>query len=141
MTTATPPWVDAARSVLGTHEIAGAQDNPFVVSCLAGVGLPHQHDETAWCAAFVQWALKQTGVAGTGRANARSYLTWGVALDAPKLGAVCVFSRPPDPAHGHVAFYMGEHDGMVSVLGGNQRNAVCVADYPRSRLIAMRWPV
>lgn len=135
-----PAWMAAARSKLGEHELAGDADNPFIVACLAAVGLPHQHDETAWCSAFANWAMRSVGMTATGRANARSWLQWGEPLPKPIIGAVCVFSRPPDPSHGHVGFYAGETEDSVLVLGGNEDNRVEIKPYPKARLIGYRWP-
>ena len=51
-----------------------------------------------------------------------------------------VLSRPPDPAQGHVGFYIGETPANLLLLGGNQHNAVSVAPFPKSRVIGLRWP-
>ncbi|WP_296205062.1 glycosyl hydrolase 108 family protein, partial [uncultured Hyphomicrobium sp.] len=71
---------------------------------------------------------------------ARSYLAWGEALAEPRMGAVAVFSRGSDPALGHVGFWLGESDGDVVLLGGNQGNQVSVVRYSKERLIGLRWP-
>ncbi|MCK9912991.1 hypothetical protein MXD81_27815, partial [Microbacteriaceae bacterium K1510] len=62
---------------------------------------------------------------------ARSYLQWGEALGEARFGAIAVLSRGSDPAAGHVGFLVGETQGHVVLLGGNQGDAVGVAAYPR----------
>lgn len=136
-----PPWLDKAVTKLGQHEIAGGADNSFIVECLRRVGLPHEHDETAWCSAFMNWCMEESGHRGTGRANARSWLAWGKSLAAPELGCVVVFSRPPKPAEGHVGLFLADLGSWIVVLGGNQDNQVGVKCYPKDHFLGYRWPV
>lgn len=95
---------------------------------------------TAWCAAFVNSTLQQAGMQGTGKLNARSYLDWGQAVDAPERGDIAVFSRgDPNGWQGHVGFFDGyNEDGTIRVLGGNQGNAVSVASYSPNALLGFR---
>jgi len=139
-----PAWLTIAQGELGVHELPGSTDNPRVLEYLATVGMRHEHDECPWCSAFVNWCLVTAGFAGTHRPNARSWLNYGLPLSlfGPEIGSVAVFSRPPDPAHGHVAFFLA-FSGSEGVLvrGGNQGNRVCDAIYPRERLLGFRRPV
>ena len=95
---------------------------------------------TAWCAAFVNSTLQQTGVQGTGSNMARSFLDWGQSVDQPQEGDLAVFSRgDPNGPYGHVGFFKGYDDqGNVLVLGGNQGDAVSIASYPRESLLGFR---
>ena len=61
-------------------------------------------------------------------------------LDEGRFGAVAVLSRGSDPSAGHVGFLLGETDGHVLLLGGNQGDAVSVAAFPKTRLLGFRWP-
>jgi uncharacterized protein (TIGR02594 family) len=99
-----------------------------------------KNDEVAWCAAFCGACLERAGLASTRSLMARSYLKWGDALSEPRAGAIAVFSRGTNPAEGHVGFWLGETEDAVVLLGGNQGNAVSVARYAKSRLLALRWP-
>lgn len=96
--------------------------------------------EFAWCDAFAGAMLERSGQRSTRSLRARSYLVWGDALDAPRTGCVAVLSRGANTALGHVGFVVGETDGGLVLLGGNQRNAVTVQVFPRSRLLGFRWP-
>ena len=71
---------------------------------------------------------------------ARSYLTYGTAISAPRLGAIAIFARGSDPSLGHVAFVVGETPDALLVLGGNQSHAVSVIAMPRDHLLGLRWP-
>lgn len=139
-----PIWMLRARREIGVKEMPGLKDHPRIVEYLAAtrIGPRFHHDETPWCAAFVSWVLEGSGINSTKSAAARSYLKWGQELSTPRRGAVVVFSRPTadNPGSGHVAFYVGEEDGNVLALGGNQRNAVSVWPYPKSRVLSYRWP-
>ena len=137
-----PPWMAYAKGKIGVHELAGSQDNAYIVQILRACGLSDQHDETAWCSAFLNDCMAVGAhVAGTGRANARSWLHWGQEIATPRYGCVVVLSRPPDPAHGHVGLYAGEHGAVIEILGGNENNQVMIKDYPRDRLLSYRWPI
>jgi uncharacterized protein (TIGR02594 family) len=89
--------------------------------------------------------MREAKIKGSGHANARSWLRWGEPLLQPKLGCVVVFSRPPNEASGHVAFFCGVVEKKSGandflVLGGNQGNQVCVTSYAKARLLGFRWP-
>lgn len=142
-----PAWLDLARRELGVKEAAGAADNPRVLQYLAAgssdPGLTSQ-DETPWCAGFIGWCLRGSGwgLAGSGSLVAKSYKAYGRDVSAdPPVGAIAVFDRPPNPASGHVAFFLRfVNSAVVEVLGGNQSDAVTIQRYQRSQLIALRWP-
>lgn len=95
---------------------------------------------TAWCAAFVNATLNQSGAQGTNKLNARSYLDWGTPVDEPQRGDVAVFSRgDPNGWQGHVGFFDGYNDdGTIRVLGGNQKDAVSIASYDANSLLGFR---
>lgn len=97
---------------------------------------------TAWCAAFVNGVLGASGSKGTGKLNARSFLSWGQPVDEPQQGDVVVFSRGNSSWQGHVGFYMGTEvrngETYIKVLGGNQSNKVKESYYPASRLLGYR---
>jgi uncharacterized protein (TIGR02594 family) len=136
-----PPWLAAAWRELGQTEIAGKADNARIVGYFRDAG--HSavaDDETAWCAAFAGAMLERSGHRSTRSLRARSYLVWGDLLEAPRTGCVAVLSRGSNVALGHVGFVVGETDSGLVLLGGNQRNAVTVQVFARSRLLGFRWP-
>lgn len=134
-------WLTEAWREFGQAERSGASDNPRIVALFRDAGHGDvERDEVAWCAAFCGACLERAGLASTRSLMARSYLEWGDAIAEPRAGAVAVFSRGTNPAEGHVGFWLGETDDSVVLLGGNQGNAVSVARYAKSRLLALRWP-
>jgi uncharacterized protein (TIGR02594 family) len=138
------PWMEYAFQELDTREVAGRRDNPRIQEYLATVNLGRAHDETPWCSAFANWCMRQAQIQGTGRANARSWLTWGeanVCLATPCFGAVTILWRgQPRGWQGHVAFFVGPWQGRISLLGGNQGNSVSIREYDPDRLLGYRWP-
>jgi uncharacterized protein (TIGR02594 family) len=134
-------WLKEAWREFGQAERLGASDNPRILALFRDAGHASvAHDETAWCAAFCGACLERARITSTRSLMARSYLQWGTAIEEPRWGAIAVFSRGTDPAEGHVGFWLGETEESVVLLGGNQGNAVSVARYAKSRLLALRWP-
>jgi uncharacterized protein (TIGR02594 family) len=135
------PWLKEAWRELGEAEHAGMRENPRIVAMFREVGhVDIRRDEVAWCAAFCGACLERAGIGSTRSLLARSYLKWGASLIAPRIGAIAVLTRGSDPGQGHVGFWLGETDEDVVLLGGNQADAVSVARFPKSRLLALRWP-
>jgi len=135
-------WFDIAMKELGTSEIAGSGDNPRIVEYLRSTTLCGDlasNDETAWCSAFVNFCVEKAGFAGTDSASARSWLNRGRKTDTPVTGCIAVFKRGAPPS-GHVAFFVSENGDQIKVLGGNQSDRVCFAQYPKDRLLGYRVP-
>jgi len=134
-----------ARSYLGTKEIKGSADNPKVMEMYRTVGHDWvEHDEVAWCAAFVGHCLEKAGVSSTRKLNARSYLTWGEkvpGIEQAREGDVVIFTRGSSTTQGHVAFFLKATGSQIEVLGGNQSDGVTVARYAKSRLLGIRRPL
>lgn len=96
-------------------------------------------DETAWCAAFVNWCFWKAGLKVPGTLAARSFLSVGKRTHSPKLGDLVVFWRgTKDGALGHVAFFIRESPYGIWVLGGNQSNAVNIALFPKEQVLEYR---
>jgi hypothetical protein len=80
---------------------------------------------------------------GTGSLAARSWLSWGRAVDLRKTiprGAVLIFRRGSSSWQGHVCLCLEDRDGSLTVIGGNQSDGVTIACYRRAALIGARWP-
>jgi len=136
-----PRWYKIAAQELGVSEIKGKKHNPKIVAYHQATSLKAKDDETSWCSSFVNWCFKEAGIFGTNKANARSWLDWGLTLEKPKIGCVVVFWRGSLKGwQGHVAFYVKESETHIYVLGGNQSDKVSIAKYPKERLLGYRWP-
>lgn len=138
-----PPWYRLARDEIGVREVPGSGNNQRIIGYAkdAGVAGIVNADAVPWCAAFVGAMLKRCKEEASGKANAKSYLNWGIGLRSPVLGCIVVLNRPPVSWQGHVGFYVGRPSaGKIRILGGNQADMVCEADYDAKRLNQYRWP-
>lgn len=136
-----PPWLAAAWAAFGVSEAPGSANANDVLAYYSEAGHGEIKDDSVpWCAAFLGAMLKRSGITGTGSLLARSYLTWGEAADTARAGAVAVLSRGDDPNAGHVGFLLGQAQGRVFLLGGNQTNKVSVEAFDAHRVLGYRWP-
>lgn len=132
-------WLVVAEQELGQAEIVGTKHNPRIIEYHSTTKLKSVADEVPWCAAFVNWCLKQSGFEGTNSAAALSFLRWGEPCTFTK-GAIVVFRRGTKSWQGHVGFAVDENFLAVKVLGGNQGNAVSYKWYMKKDLLGYRWP-
>jgi uncharacterized protein (TIGR02594 family) len=139
------PWLDLMLADLGTKELAGKdKNNPKILGFFADCG--HKEvvtDETAWCAATVGSCLARAGFPlppTNVNLMARSYLTYGVALDAPKVGCIGIWPRG-DSWQGHVGIVTKVNKTSVTIIAGNQGNAISYGVYAIKTALGWRWPV
>lgn len=133
--------INKALSEYGVKEIVGSKDNLRIVKYFNDIGFDGAKlkDETAWCSAFANWVAKTSGYEYSGALTARSWLRTGTSTASPTIGDIVVFWREsPKSWKGHVGFFIKETKRFVYVLGGNQRNMVCVKAYPKYRLLDYR---
>jgi uncharacterized protein (TIGR02594 family) len=138
-----PPWLEVAKGELGVAEVPGARSNDRIIEYFAHTRLGGNaiNDSTAWCSAFVNFVMDTAGYRGTHRANARSWLGWGVKLEEPCVGAITVLWRGhPGSPQGHVGFLTAVLPNRVVLLGGNQDNRVGYHEYGIGRVLSYRWP-
>lgn len=136
-----PDWMIIATAETGVRTFPHGQSNPRIGEYHALTNIRGYDDKASWCSSFVNWALAQAGIRGTGSALARSWLTWGEPLNEPVPGCIAVLSRE-DPAgwKGHVGFFLRRDADNVYLLGGNQLEEVREHFYPRSAVLGYRWP-
>ena len=140
---AAAPWMTIARAELGVRAGPPGASNPRITAYHAHTNIAGYDDRASWCSSFADWALRRTGLAGTGSALARSWLEWGRPLDAPRPGCIVVLWRD-DPASwkGHVGFFVRIAGEEIVLLGGNQREQeVCGHAYPLASVLGYRWPL
>lgn len=136
-----PAWLEIAFKEENVAEIPGDKDNQRIKEYRKPSGHSEQSDPVSWCADFVGWCLTQAGLNATGSQAARSYLQWGQEIQKPVVGCVTVLWRESrDSWKGHVGFYVGESPTHVLLFGGNQGDKVCLAEYPKERVLSYRWP-
>ncbi len=125
-----------------TEDVRKTKHHPRILQYFKEIGHHWvRTDETAWCAAFVNYIAQKAGMETSGKLHARSWLTVGTPITNPQLGDVVIFWRSsPKSWKGHVGFYINQsEDGKwIYVLGGNQQNQVNIKAYPSSRLLGYR---
>jgi uncharacterized protein (TIGR02594 family) len=113
--------------------------NPLIVNFFTATKTVPEGDETAWCAAFVNWCFKQAGRGvATDNASSGSFRTFGSVTSKPSAGDIVVFERThpktEDERHqGHVGFFVKDYGAEVEVLGGNQ-----IVGHEKSHMICLR---
>ncbi|QWV98221.1 TIGR02594 family protein [Geomonas nitrogeniifigens] len=132
-------WIKIAAAEIGQKEIPRTSANPRILLYHSTTSLRATSDEVAWCSAFVNWCLRQVGIAGTDSAAATSWLHWGL-ISAPRLGAISVVRKVT--GENHVAFYISETSDYYKLLGGNQGDQVRISKYYKSHWLTQghRWP-
>lgn len=147
------PWMAIGGSLQGMAEVPGPKTAGFIAAMLKGLHAWWGDDETPWCGVFVAHCLQAAGLplakewwrARGWQGYGRSFPLSTSSRDIP-YGALVVLDRPPRPRDGHVGFFAGRversdwRNGGVSLLGGNQGNAVRYASFPRDRVVYWAWP-
>lgn len=152
-----PSWMAIAQREVGVIEFKGQKHNPRIVEYLrsttnADLGDAYRaKDETAWCAAFVNWCLLKAGLPAKRDALARRWIDYGYAVeedDAP-YGAITIIrsAKKNDLATGsttgyHIGFLHDLNKSRVTLLGGNQSDSVKLSAFNRNAymVVATRWP-
>jgi uncharacterized protein (TIGR02594 family) len=129
-----------ALNEYGTKEIKGILHNTEVLKYFKDIGQKQiKDDETAWCAAFVNWVLMKAHKMTTGSLMARSFLKYGIKTKTPEIGDVVVLWRiSPTSPYGHVGFFIKETKDKIYILGGNQSDEVNITAFPKSQLLSYR---
>ena len=132
--------LEIALKEYGKIDIPGNKSNPEVLKYFSEAGFGWvQDDDTAWCAAFLNWVLLRSGLQGSGSLLARSFLNIGFETKEPKLGDIAVFWRINiNSIFGHCGLYIAENEKGIFVLGGNEDGQVKIKAYPKWQLLAYR---
>lgn len=127
----------------------GAHWNPVLIGFYQHTSMSNKQifaggDTTAWCAAFMNWCLLQSGYKPTASNSAMSgaYRDYGNARkpgETAVAGDIIVFKRIDDPAegnagHGHVTIFLAEDSFGYDVLGGNQKAGKKYSSVNKSRI-------
>jgi uncharacterized protein (TIGR02594 family) len=142
-----PAWLKAAFSKLGLKEISGPRHERQIIAMYEACGHNVTNDETAWCAAFVGWCLREAGLPNTRSLMARSYVKYGRKLDHRRIvprGSIAVWPRGKPPS-GHVNFVLSDNGTTLTCIGGNQSmkgtsGAVTISRAEKANLVAVVMP-
>lgn len=131
---------EIALQEFGIYEIVGKVHSPRVLKYFKAIGHKWvKDDETAWCAAFVNWCLLQADKPHTGSLAARSFLTYGTETKRPALGDLVVLWRgSKNGTLGHVGFVIRVTENYIYILGGNQQDHVNIQRFSKTQLLGFR---
>lgn len=152
-----PEWLLVMRTITGMTETPGDADNPKILAMrdviattwpdMADYCDEYQHDATPWCGLAAAYCMTMAGIRPPfGKTDTDRWmwaLAWadddafGTVLDAPVLGCVVVMERS---GGGHVTLYESTSGSSYKCRGGNQSDAVTLASYPISGVVALVWP-
>jgi uncharacterized protein (TIGR02594 family) len=138
-----PLWVEKLDKLSGIPEVVAGKLNPQITEMFRTTHFPIDKltAKTAWCAAAVCWALAQAGYRSTRSAEAKSFIKYGIEVPV-QYGSIVVFNPHSADAGGtgHIGFVVGVDQTDLLCLSGNSSNTVRRKWYPRSLLVASRWP-
>lgn len=144
-----PAWLQIARDEIDVAEMPGprahARIKEYLQTCSNLLPADQKTDETPWCSAFVNFCVTKVGLHGTNHALAVSWKGHGVGLESPRMGCIALVRRSGGSGF-HVAFYVGETENFIILLGGNQHDSVSVVPWKKvgpdgkSNIICYRWP-
>jgi uncharacterized protein (TIGR02594 family) len=129
-----------ASKDLGMREVSGAASHPRIRLAInrAADWLDDDDSKTAWCGCIMGLWCSEIGLPSPNeyyRAAAWAGIGTETPIGIATKGDVCVFRRE---GGAHVALYTSHTDTSITVLGGNQSNAVTVATFPRQALKFIR---
>ncbi|MEO1986596.1 MAG: phage tail length tape measure family protein [Martelella sp.] len=108
--------VDRAFGLLGATETSDLGDiNAF----LRAGGVDINAAQTQWCAGFVNSALKQVGIDGSGSLIANSFQDWGLQIDPSQVLRGDVLLNTRGLGAGEMGGHVGLATGASRMLGGN----------------------
>lgn len=130
-----------ALTQYGVHEKIEHDNHPQITKYFAELGydISALEKETPWCSAFANWVAKTAGYEYSGKPEARSWLTMGESTKNPTWGDIAVlWEDSPESSKGYVGFFVKETKRYVYLLGGDQRNRVCIKAYLKNKVIDFR---
>ena len=128
----------------GLKERPGRDSDPQIYDMISEVfGEGYDDGEISWCGLWLGKVFDKLGYDKPAKWwVARNWKNIGepVELKDIKQGDIVTYWRySPNDWRGHVHIYSGEqNDKYLYGLGGNQRNEVSVAMYPKERIVAIR---
>ena len=133
-----PPWITEGMKTLGWHEVNDkAKLAAWLKSGGKALGDPAK---LPWCGDWAETTVAKTLPNEKLPENpffAQNWATFGVPTPPVRW---CFGVIRWSPSSGHVCNILGQHGANYVVLGGNQRDRVSIAEFPKSAFIAFRMP-
>ena len=135
-----PKWLSLARGEVGVKETSPLPGNPRIMTYLASTNLSgiSLNDSIPWSAAFVNWALRESGVTTPNSASGARWETWGRQVARPQIGCVAIIRR--SSAGRHIGFVAAYDATDVTLLSGNVHNQVMFHNVPVKGIDMYRCP-
>jgi uncharacterized protein (TIGR02594 family) len=102
--------ISVAQSQIGLGEIGGNNKGIYVRKYLNG------REDLPWCAGFVSYCAKKSGINIPYTLRARDFLKLGIKVSNPRRGDLIVFSRQ---GGGHVGIIKEITESTVTTIEGN----------------------
>lgn len=123
-----PPWIEVAKSLIGTKEFPGSKSNDVITDWAKVIGGDVEDDYTTdsipWCGLFVAYCLAESGIKPVDKPLwALNWNHFGESLKTPVFGAIISLHRT---GGGHTGFVVSQDKSYWHVLGGNQSDMVSV---------------
>src|SRR5580765_2856159 len=157
MTTDAPDFLLTMRSISGLSEKPGAADEPKIMAMADEIARifpemksycdQYNHDSIPWCGLTVAYCMAKANIRPPFvKGNDTDCFLWAKSwasdngyqiLKTPRLGCVVVLTRS---GGGHVTLYESTSGSNYMCRGGNQSDAVTLAPFPKSNVVALVWP-
>lgn len=131
--------LSVAQKYVGLQEMPGTGNNTTILQWAKTLGINYTADSIAWCALFMSWVVYEAGLDGLRTLRAQEWLKAGTPITDPEIGAIAILWRDsPSSGLGHVGIITDSTADTITLLGGNQDNAVGYGIYPKSRVLGYR---
>ncbi|MEQ6123172.1 TIGR02594 family protein [Pseudotenacibaculum sp. MALMAid0570] len=129
--------VEIALTQYGVNEKHDKEIHPQIVKYLEAIGCAKNDlkRNTSWSSAFVNWVVKNAGYEYSGKLDVRSWLSVGESIGSPSFGDIVVLSENEQD---HVGIFIKETKRYIYLIGGDQRNKVCIKAYAKSCILDFR---
>jgi uncharacterized protein (TIGR02594 family) len=151
-----PEWLLTMRAISGLSEKPGAADEPKILAMADEISRiypdmksycdSYNHDSIPWCGLTVAYTMAKAGIRPPFGSTDTDRFLWArswaddpgyTVLKTPRLGCVVVLSRS---GGGHVSTYESSSGSNYMLRGGNQSDAINLAPFPKSNVVALVWP-
>ncbi len=133
--------VKIALTQYGVGENIEKETHPQIAKYFESIGINLRNfsSQPSWSSAFVNWVAKKAGLQFSGKLEDKSWLSVGESTHYPSWGDIVVLWKDsPLSKEGYVGIFVKETRRYVYILGGDQRNKVCIKAYPKSRVLDYR---
>src|SRR4029077_12616674 len=156
MSTEAPDFLLTMRSISGLSEKPGAADEPKILAMADEIARispemesycdQYNHDSIPWCGLTVAYTMAKANIRPPFGSTDTDRFLWAKSwaddpnyqvLKTPRLGCVVVLTRS---GGGHVTLYESTSGSNYMCRGGNQSDAINLAAFPKSNVVALVWP-